>query len=93
MHHQVQPMTLYRTTPRVTTMYLRALFKLWGVPIPQPPLGEEPFTNVQLKTPLTQLQDILLNPVIGQNRENISVCHSSSPQKEVVGCNGVSPPG
>ncbi|KAJ7395422.1 hypothetical protein BTVI_155053 [Pitangus sulphuratus] len=54
------------------------------------PLGEEPFSNVQPKPPVTQLQAIPLGPVTGPQREEISACPFSSPDEEVVDCNDIS---
>ncbi|NXE42602.1 ZN131 protein, partial [Ptilorrhoa leucosticta] len=53
------------------------------VPVPNHPLGEEPFPDIQLKSPLTQLQATPLGPVTGHHREEIGVCPSLS-HKEVV---------
>ncbi|KAJ7419755.1 hypothetical protein BTVI_24228 [Pitangus sulphuratus] len=61
----------------------------WSVP--NHPLGEESFSNIQPKPPLAQLQAIPLGPVIGHLREEISACPSPSPHKEVVDLNEVSP--
>ncbi|TRZ26651.1 hypothetical protein HGM15179_000422 [Zosterops borbonicus] len=49
------------------------------VPVPNHPLGEEPFPDIQTKPPLTQLQGISSGPVTGHDR----ACSSSSPHKEV----------
>ncbi|KAJ7403491.1 hypothetical protein WISP_150648 [Willisornis vidua] len=89
-----QPCT--RTISKTHTMCLRISSKHFlnfdklghspGEPVPEPnhPLGEEPFSNIQPKPLLTQLQAIASNPVTGHHREEISVCPSSSTHKEVL---------
>lgn len=57
------------------------------------PLHDEPFPYIQAKPSVTQLQAIPFSPVSGHKSEDVSVCHSSSPQKEVVDFNVVTPPG
>ncbi|KAJ7420327.1 hypothetical protein BTVI_21861 [Pitangus sulphuratus] len=59
--------------------------------VPNHPLGEESSSNIQLKPPLTQIHTTPLGPVTGHLREEISACPTSSPHKEVVDCNEVSP--
>ncbi|KAJ7401682.1 hypothetical protein BTVI_93221 [Pitangus sulphuratus] len=59
--------------------------------VPNHPLGEEPFSNIQLKPLLTQLQAVPLGPVTGHHREEISAYPASSPPEEIVDCNEVSP--
>ncbi|KAJ7400465.1 methyltransferase-like protein 25 isoform X1 [Pitangus sulphuratus] len=61
------------------------------VRMPNHPLGEEPFPTIQPKPPLTQLLEIPLGPVSDHHREEISVCPSSSPHKEGINGNEVSP--
>ena len=52
--------------------------------MPNHPLGEELFSNIQPKHPLTQLQAIPLGPVTGHHREEISACRCSCSCKEDV---------
>lgn len=46
--------------------------------VPNHPLCEEPFSNAQLKPPLTQLHAIPSGPVAGHHREEITISPSSS---------------
>ncbi|KAJ7408463.1 hypothetical protein BTVI_59462 [Pitangus sulphuratus] len=74
-------------TPGAVITSLGSLFQC-------PTLGEEPFSNIQLKPSLTQLQAIPSGPNIAYHRVvsvQISVCPSSSPHKEFEGCNEISP--
>ncbi|KAJ7402779.1 hypothetical protein BTVI_83504 [Pitangus sulphuratus] len=62
-----------------------------SVPVANHPLHEEPFSNIQPKPSLTQLQTIPSGPVTGHYREEISAYPSSSSQEKVADCNEVSP--
>ncbi|KAM4793343.1 uncharacterized protein ACIQIH_013099 isoform 1-T2 [Cyanocitta cristata] len=94
-HHLQEP----HHVPESIVQTLLELCHAWGcehfpgepVPVPNHPLSEEPFRNVQPKPPLTQLQTIPSGPVTDHHREEISVCPSTSPHKEAVDCDEVSP--
>ncbi|KAJ7418363.1 hypothetical protein BTVI_29591 [Pitangus sulphuratus] len=62
-------------------------FREEPVPVPNHPLSEEPFSNIQPKPPLTSGHSLRS----GHQREEISVCSFSSLHKEVVDCYEVSP--
>ncbi|TRZ22785.1 hypothetical protein HGM15179_004301 [Zosterops borbonicus] len=61
------------------------------VPVPNHPLGEKPFPDIESKPPLTQFQAIPLGPVTGYQGKEINVFPFSSPHEEVADCNEVSP--
>ncbi|KAJ7417647.1 Calcium uptake protein 3, mitochondrial [Pitangus sulphuratus] len=79
----------------ITVLYATSLcsdhFPGEPVPVPNHPLGEEPFSNIPPKPSLTQLQTIPSDPVTGHHREEVGACSLSSPHKKVVDCNEVSP--
>ena len=58
--------------------------------MPNHPLGEEPFSEVQPKPPLTQLQDVPSSPVTGHESEEISACPSTLLRENVEDCSEVS---
>ncbi|KAJ7412163.1 hypothetical protein WISP_98869 [Willisornis vidua] len=74
--------------PKSHTLSLRALSKCF---LPNHPLGEEPFPNIQPKSSLTQLHAIALGPVTGHHREEISACSYASSLEDAVDCIEVSP--
>ena len=49
------------------------------VPVPNHPLGEEPFPNTQPEPTLPQLQAVPSGPITGHQREEISAYPSSPP--------------
>lgn len=53
--------------------------------MPNYPLGEEPFPNIQTKPPLTVPHAIPSGPVTGHQRGDINACPSTSSCEEAVG--------
>lgn len=61
-------------------------------PVPNHPLVEEPFPDIQPEPPLIQLYAVPLGPITGQQRAEISQCLSlCSPPEEAVGCHEALP--
>lgn len=54
------------------------------VQMPNHTLDEEPFPNIQLKSPLKQLHVLPSGPKIDHQREKISVCIPISPDEATV---------
>ncbi|GAB0194069.1 myocardial zonula adherens protein [Grus japonensis] len=61
------------------------------VPVPNHPLGEEPFPDIQPKPPLSQLHAIPLGSITGHQREEMNACPFAPPREEAVGHDEVSP--
>lgn len=95
IQYPVQYPALHRT-PKSHTMCLRALelrqVMLWPLPWgAQPPsLSEEPFPDIQPNPRLPQLHAILLGPVTGPQKEEISACPSTSLHEKAANCTEVS---
>lgn len=69
---------------------------LWSFPgepvlVPNHPLCEEAFSNIQPKPSLTQLHALPSGPICGHQREEISTCPSIPPHYEAVGCVEICP--
>ncbi|GAB0184693.1 hypothetical protein GRJ2_000934600 [Grus japonensis] len=61
------------------------------VPVPNHPLSEEPFPDIQPKPPPSQLHSIPSGSITGHQRKEISACPFAPPREEVVGRDEVSP--
>jgi len=59
-------------------------------PVPDHPLSEEPFSEIQPEPPQSQLHTIPSDSIIGCKREEISARPSTTPCEEAIGHNEVS---
>lgn len=61
------------------------------VAVPDLPLSEEPFPNIQPEPHLSQLHDVLSSPVTGGQKEEVTSLLSAFPCEEAVGSHEVTP--
>lgn len=94
---QVKILAPYRTTEKITPCVCKwaaswtpaglvTFEQFLRVPVwvPNHPLSEKPFYNIQSKPLLIHLQAIPLGPITGHQRADISACPSASSQKEAL---------